>query len=701
MGFSIIIGGILAVLVLFFFLRNLSSTLIITTAIPVSIIATFGLLYFSGLTLNIMTFGGLALGIGMLVDSSIVVLENIYRHKEDGATDIHSALEGTSEVWSAILASVLTTIVVFLPVIFIRGMSGIMFQQMALVVSFSLLCSFVVALTLIPMLASRFLKYQPLDNNYHKNWLHSIYILSENYFNKIEKKYGNILKWSLNNRKKVIFSSSALLVVSLILVKFIGVELMPETDEGEVRVTIEMAVGTKLEVMDKVTRGIEEKVAANLPEMVSMLSRIGGGGWRSSGGHTAQLRITLTERNKRSRSSKDIANDLRKILQNIPGVTIRTRAAGGLFILRMGSSSDDNLSIEIRGYDLQVADELAKKVEKIVNEVPGITDTRISREEGNPEQIIRIDRKKAADLGLTLTDIGNALQTAVSGSYASYFREGGKQYRILVRLDEKDREKLDDILDLRVMNNKNQQVVLSNVVSTLSQEGPVRIERKDQERIINISANFTDRDMGSVISDIREKLKEVPVPKDFSILFGGDYEEQQKSFRELLLGFILAIILVYLVMAGQFESFMDPFVILFSIPMALVGIVVTMILTKTIFSIQAFIGCIMLTGIVVNNAILLVDYTNQLRRKEGLSMLDAVVISGSRRLRPILMTTATTVLGLLPLAFGLGEGGEAQAPLARVVIGGLLSSTMITLVLVPVIYSVFEQRLKKKKKIEE
>lgn len=701
MGFSIIIGGILAVLILFFFLRNLSSTLIITTAIPVSIIATFGLLYFSGLTLNIMTFGGLALGIGMLVDSSIVVLENIYRHKENGATDIHSALEGTSEVWSAILASVLTTIVVFLPVIFIRGMSGIMFQQMALVVSFSLLCSLVVALTLIPMLASRFLKYQPIDNNYHKNWLHSIYILSENYFSKIENKYGNILKWALNNRKKVIFSSAALLIVSAILVKFIGVELMPETDEGEVRVTIEMAVGTKLEVMDKVTRKIEDKVAANLPEMVSMLSRIGGGGWRSSGGHTAQLRITLTERNKRSRSSQDIANDLRKLLQNIPGVTIRTRAAGGLFILRMGSSSDDNISIEVRGYDLKIANDLAKKVEKIVNEVPGITDTRISREEGNPEQIIRVDRKKAADLGLTLTDIGNALQTAVSGSYASYFREGGKQYRILVRLDEKDREKLDDILDLRVMNNKNQQVILSNVVSTLSQEGPVRIERKDQERVINISANFTDRDMGSVISDIREKLKEVPVPKDFSILFGGDYEEQQKSFRELLLGFILAIILVYLVMAGQFESFMDPFVILFSIPMALVGIVITMILTKTIFSIQAFIGCIMLTGIVVNNAILLVDYTNQLRRKEGLSMLNAVVISGSRRLRPILMTTATTVLGLLPLAFGLGEGGEAQAPLARVVIGGLLSSTMITLVLVPVIYSVFEQRLKRKKKIEE
>ncbi|MBN2460127.1 MAG: efflux RND transporter permease subunit, partial [Candidatus Cloacimonetes bacterium] len=403
----------------------------------------------------------------------------------------------------------------------------------------------------------------------------------------------------------------------------------------------------------------------------------------------------LSERNKRKRSSRDIADDLRKILQNIPGVRITTRAAGGLFIMRMGASSDDNINVEVRGHDLRIANELAVKVEEIMKIIPGITDTRISREEGNPEQVIRVDRKKAADLGLSINSIGETLQTAISGSYVSYFREGGKQYRMLIRLQEEDRTSLDDILDITVINNRNEPVVLRNVVYTIAQEGPVRLERKDQERVIYISANFTDRDMGAVISDIRAKLRAVPVPKDFSILFGGDYEEQQKSFRELLFGFILAIILVYLVMTGQFESFIDPFVILFSIPMAVVGIVITMILTGTVFSIQALIGCIMLAGIVVNNAILLVDYTNQLRRKKGLNLVEAVTLSGSRRLRPILMTTFTTVLGLLPLSFGIGEGGEAQAPLARVVIGGLLSSTFITLILIPVIYSLVEQKIKK------
>jgi HAE1 family hydrophobic/amphiphilic exporter-1 len=332
-------------------------------------------------------------------------------------------------------------------------------------------------------------------------------------------------------------------------------------------------------------------------------------------------------------------------------------------------------------------------VNEVIQDVPGITDTRISREEGSPEEIIRIDRQKAADLGLTVSRIGDALETAVGGTQASYFREGGNQYRILVRLSEEDRRNLDDLLDLTVVNNRGEPVILRNTVVTLPQEGPVLIERKDQERIITVSANFTGRDMGSVISDIRNRLRSVPVPKDFAILFGGDYEEQQKAFRELMLGLVLAIILIYLVMAGQFESLRDPFVVLFSIPMAITGIVVIMILTRTIFSMQAFIGCIMLAGIVVNNAIILVDYTNRLRREHGMDLIPAIEAAGARRLRPILMTASTTILGLLPLSLGLGEGGEAQAPLARVVIGGLISSTLITLVLIPVVYSIFEQKL--------
>lgn len=690
-GNSLFLGGILAVVILFLFLRNISSTMIIATAIPISIVATFGLMYFGGFTLNMMTFGAMALGIGMLVDSSIVVLENIYRHREGGQSPVQSALDGTSEVGSAIVASILTTIVVFLPVVFIRGMSGIMFQQMAYVVSFSLLCSLVVALTFIPMLSSRFLRYQSMEHRKGESTLHKIYALSEDAFKRAEKRYGALLQWALGHRKVVVLATFGLFLFSVLLVRYIGVELMPAADEGEVRVNLEMAVGTKLDVLNKTTLTVEDIVRQSVPEMESMLTRVGGGGYRSSGGHSAQIRVTLVPQKDRRRSSEQVADQLRRLLSSLPGVTIRTRAGQGLFMLRMGSTSTENINVEVRGYDLETAQRLALNVDQVVQRVSGITDTRISRQEGSPEQVIRIDRQKAADLGLSVSRIGDVLQTTIGGTQASYYREGGKQYRILVRLSEEDRKNLEDLLDLTVINNRGEPVILRNVVRAIPREGPVSLERKDQERIITIRANFTDRDMGSVISDIRRELRSVPVPKDFAILFGGDYEEQQKAFRELMFGFVLAIFLVYMVMAGQFESFRDPFVVLFSIPMALIGIVVTMILTGTTFSMQAFIGCIMLGGIVVNNAILLVDYTNQLRRREKLPLMEAIRLSGSRRLRPILMTTFTTVLGLLPLSFGLGEGGEAQAPLARVVIGGLLSSTLITLVLIPVVYSVFEQ----------
>jgi len=694
-GTALVLGGILAVLVLFLFLRNISSTAIIATAIPISVLATFGLMYFSGFTLNIMTFGGLALGIGMLVDSAIVVLENIYRHREQGEKPKKSALDGTSEVSSAILASVLTTIVVFLPVVFMRGIAGIMYQQLAYVVSFSLMCSLIVALTLIPMLSSRFLSYRPAGQARGKGGLQRVYAASEKALCLVEARYAALLHWALSHRKTVVTVAGLLFVVSVVLIRFIGVELIPAADEGEVSIDLEMAVGTRMEIMDEAALIVEDVVRRHVPEMVSMLSRVGGGGWRASGGHTAQVRVTLAPKSQRNRSSEQVANDLRKALQGIPGLTVRTRAGQGLFILRLGSTSSDNVSVEVRGYDLKTAQELASKVDKAIQGVPGITDTRVSREEGSPEQAIRIDRQKAADLGLTVSRIGEALETAVGGTQASYFRERGKQYRILVRLSEEDRRNLDDLLDLTVLNNRGESVILRNAVNTIPLEGPVSLERKDQERIITVSANFTGRDMGSVISDIRNRLQSVPVPKEFAILFGGDYEEQQKAFRELMLGLVLAILLIYLVMAGQFESLRDPFVVLFSIPMAITGIVVIMILTGTIFSMQAFIGCIMLAGIVVNNAIILVDYTNRMRREGGMDLMEAVKIAGARRLRPILMTASTTVLGLLPLSLGLGEGGEAQAPLARVVIGGLISSTLITLVLIPVVYSIFEQKLRR------
>ncbi len=687
---STLFGGLLAIVILLLFLRNLSSTSIIATAIPISIVATFGLMYFNGFTLNSITFGGLALGIGMLVDNALVVLENIYRYRENGLKAIEAARKGAGEVSGAIIASTLTTIVVFFPVIFIRGMSGIMYQQMAYVVVFSLLCSLLVALTLVPMLSSRFLRYHPVQHGQKISRIEKIYTVSQELFEKLERSYSGLLRKALDRRKLVVWSALGLFLFSVLLVRFIGVELMPQTDEGEVSVSLEAEIGSRLEVVDRIALQVEEIVRREVPEMTTMMARVGDG-------NNADVRITLVPKDKRKRSSEEVANALRKATAEIPGVIIRTRQSQNFMTRRMGQGGSNAVSLEVRGYDLATAQDLARQLDGIVQKVPGITDTEISRKEGSPEQVLRIDRQKAADLGLTISMIGDALQTAVGGTYASYYREGGKEYRILVRLSEEDRSSLSDLLDLTILNSRGLPVMLRNVVITEAQEGPSSIERKDQERIIYISAHYTGRDMGSIISDIRSQIRRLPMPKDFAVLFGGDYEEQQEAFRELTVAMILAILLVFLVMAGQFESWRDPLIVLFSIPMAVIGVTLTMVLTGTIFSLQAFIGCIMLAGIVVNNAILLVDHTNQLRRQEGMELMEAVATAGLHRLRPILMTTLTTVLGLLPLSFGLGEGGETQAPMARVVIGGLTSSTLVTLVLVPVVYSLFEQKMISKK----
>jgi HAE1 family hydrophobic/amphiphilic exporter-1 len=689
-------GGILAVFVLLFFLRDIRGTTVIATAIPISIVSTFALMYFAGFTLNIMTLGGLALGIGMLVDNAIVVLENIYRLRQSGQSPIQAAINGSGEVTAAILASTLTTLAVFLPLVFVRGMAGVMFKQLSIVVGFSLLCSLGIAVTLVPMLASKILLPTTRDPGESDAWSRKLFLAGGRMFDRMEARYKDLLHSALDHRKLVVGGAALLLLGALALIPLVGVELMPDTDEGEVRVYAEMEVGTRLEVLDERFQAVETIVREAVPEAKSVMSFVGGTGWRPRGSHAGEMRISLKPQVQRSRSSEEIATALRRKLTGIPGVTIRTRAGQGLFILRLGAPQGEKIQIETRGYDLAAADVLAERIKDVVETINGVTDAEVSRESGSPEELIIVDRQKAADMKLTVSQIANALQTVLSGTSASYYREAGKEYRILVKLKEAERMVLNDILDLTLTNADGEAVILRNVVGIRPQTGPVRIERKDQERIVTVSANISGRDMGSILADIREGLSSIPVPRDFSIVFGGDYEEEQKAFRELLLGFILALVLVYMVMACLYESLRDPFVVMFSVPLAAIGVTLMLFLTKTTFNVQSFIGCIMLGGIVVNNAILLVDHTNLLRRRDGMSLQDAIEEAGRRRLRPILMTAMTTVLGLVPLALGLGEGGEAQAPLARAVIGGLLSSTLITLVFVPTVYSIFKRRLAKR-----
>ncbi len=694
---SLLYGGVFAVCVLLFFLRNIRSTLVVAAAIPISIIATFMLIYFGGFTLNIMTLGGLALGVGMLVDNAIVVLENIYRLRETGVDPRRAAVQGASEVSGAIAASTLTTLVVFLPMIFIRGMSGIMFKQLAYVVGFSLLCSLGVALTLVPMLASRVIAGVDASGSGNtisgRHPFKRLARLLGRFFTRLENSYKNLLHGCLRRRAWTILLALLLLAGSLALIPLIGVEMMPVTDEGEVRVYAEMEVGTRLGVLDEHFRSIEAIVDKEVPEAANIITLLGGSGWRHTGSHNGQLRISLKPQSLRKRTSHQIADDLRKKLSRLPGMKIRTRSNQELFVMRMVSSDDgEKLEVEIRGYDLDTAAALSDAVLRIVQNTPGVADARLSRQDGAPERLIHVDRIKAESMGVDVSAVANMLQTEIGGTSAGNYRDGGDEYTIRVKIKDAENADLDSLLDFAVSNDQGNPVLLRNLVNVEHDTGPVRIERKDQERIITVSGEISGRDMGSVMRDLQLELEQLPVPQGFSISFGGDYEEQQKAFTELAQAFVLALVLVYMVMACLYESLRDPFVVMFSVPLAIIGVCLMLFLTRTTFNMQSYIGCIMLGGILVNNAILLVDQTNELRRRDGMRMREAIEEAGRRRLRPILMTAMTTIFGLLPLALGIGEGGETQAPMARAVIGGLASSTLITLVVVPVMYSLIAKK---------
>jgi hydrophobic/amphiphilic exporter-1 (mainly G- bacteria), HAE1 family len=685
---SAVIGGILAVLVLLFFLRSERSTLVIATSIPISVMATFALVYFTGYTLNIMTFGGLALGVGMLVDNAIVVLENIFRKKEEGSDAKTSAIDGTREVAMAITASTLTTIAVFLPIVFMEGVSGVMYKQLAAVVAFALFASLAVALTLIPVLSSRILAVR---GNGRPSPLAPAYRWSGRIFTALEARYRNGIAWSLRHRRIIVIGTLLLFIGSLGLIPFIGSELMPKTDEGEVRIDAEMAIGTRLELTDQTMREIERVIRAEVPEAQNILTAVGGGGgpWGTASSHTGNVRISLVEQSKRRRSSADIAQDLRGKLMHIPGAQIRAREGSGLFVMRLAfGGGDESLQVEIRGFELNTSYGLADQVRTTLRDVPGVTDVRIGREAGRPERIIRIDREKIARLGLSMTRVAQIVETNLAGSRATVLRRAGREYDIFVRLQEGDRQVLSDIEGVSLVSATGESVPLRSVIEVEYAAGPVVIDRKDQERVIYVSANVAGRDLGSIATDARAALRSIDVPDGFAVVIGGEYEEQQKARTALLITMLLAIVLVYMVMAAQFEDLLDPFVVMFSIPMAGVGVFITLFLTKTTFNIQSYIGMVMLAGIVVNNAIVLVDYTNLLRRRDGMPLYEAVAEAGRRRLRPILMTTTTTLLGLIPLSLALGEGSEVQAPMARAVVGGLAVSTFVTLFLVPVVYTI-------------
>jgi hydrophobic/amphiphilic exporter-1 (mainly G- bacteria), HAE1 family len=694
---SAISGSVLVILVLFLFLRNINSTLIIGITIPISIIATFALMYFYGFTLNTLSFGGLALGVGMLLDNAIVVLDNVFRFRDEGLPIKSAAIRGTSEVGTAIMASTLTSVAVFVPLVFLTGFSGVMFKQLAYVVSFAQFVSLFVALTIIPLLCTKMLRHREPDAKRHP-WAHAVIEWWVGVLDKLDAQYQGILHWSLTHRKTIVAFAGLVVVASLYLGQFVGFELMPETDEGEIRVDAELPSGTRIEVTDQVAQQLLRIIRENVPETLRIMTEIGGGpgggggGGRPSSVNTAEFRVQLVDRDNRQRTAQQIATALRPKLNIQPGMIVRTRSAGSNFMQRFSSTGGDRASVLIRGHDLPAATELAKNVKTYMDTTPGLADAQISRREGLPEVLIKVDRDKASVLGLNVSQLAGALQTTVGGTRASMYRDGGDEYNILVRLVKSDRNRLEFIPQIPINTPLGKTLPIGSLVSMEQTQGPVSLEREDQERVITVSGNLANRDLGSVMREVESKTRTLELPRDFSISMGGELEEQEKAFKELMVSLLLAIVLVYMVMAAQFESLRDPLIIMFSIPLASIGIVLALLLTNTTFNIQAFIGTILLAGIVVNNAIVLVDCINQLRREEEMSLREAVELGGRRRLRPILMTTLTTVLGLVPMALGLGEGGEVQAPMARVILGGLTTSTLITLVFIPILYTLVEER---------
>ena len=695
-----IIGGILVVLIIFAFLRDFRSTLIVCTSIPVSVIGTFALLYFGGFTLNTMTFGGLALGIGMIVDAAIVVLENTHRHLHMGKDKMTAAIDGSEEVWSAILASTLTHIAVFLPLLFLSGTASIMFTQLSVVVMFSLIMSLFVAVTIVPVLCSRWLK-TPDEEATATGIMARFYRLSERFLDGMDEGYRRAIHVALQHRPTVIASAAALVVIAAVLYPRVGTELVTQTDEGEVNINVELAPGTRIEPTEQALLTIEERVKELVPEAITIITQGGSGGGWQSGGNTArgQIRLILKPRDERTRTNEDVAIDLRRQLAGIlPGVLVRANPSGGNNqIMRFLSGGGTNnqgqasrLQLEIRGHDLDDARRVAQDAREMMENTPGIADVSLSREEGRPEIAIRVDRPKAAMLGMSVQSVASTIQTNVAGTTAAQFRERGNEYPVVVRLREADREEIADVGDVLLSTPTGQVVPARNILAVSREAGPTQIQRKNMERITRVNAEI-EIPLSDAVKAVQARIPEVNVPPDFSLGFGSEIEEQARSFAQLRTILILAILLVYAVMASQYESLRDPFIIMFSVPVAAIGVVGSLLLTNTSFSMQAYIGIIMLAGIVVSNAILLVDYINTLRRRDGMPIREAVELGGRTRLRPILMTSIATMLGLVPMAIGLGEGGELQAPLARVVIGGLLTSTLVTLVLVPAIYSLFEE----------
>jgi HAE1 family hydrophobic/amphiphilic exporter-1 len=687
----------LVIFVVWFFLRRFLPSLIIALTIPFSLLISFIYLFLSGKTINTISLSSLAIAAGMVVDNAIVVVDNVYRKLERLMRPQEAAIFGTQEMFLAISASTFTTVVVFLPMLFIPGVIGIFFSELAVVVTVTLLGSLFTAATFSPMLCSRWVTatYHPEKT---RSWFAKFYNFSENMFRAWENFYARSLAWCLRHKKLVIIGFLVAFVASLCLMRFVENEFIPEEDTGDLRLTIHLPLGTRFEETDKVAKRIEQLLQKDVPEARFYYARTGDvpSSGRAMGQSSGPNIITggakLVTKTERKRSVWQVAQALRQKIKDIPGVMkidISTGNPIGRMITGMGGKA---VQVEIIGNSFTETDALAAKIKELLEKIPGAVDVTISRELRRPELKIAVDREKAASLGLNMEVIANSLKTYIQGSTASKYREKGETYDIYVRLEDASRKNFADIENLSLVSPLTQaQVRLSNIARIYEAAGPLEIERQNRERVVRVEANTYQRSSGKVVEDAKKAIQKLALPGNVMINFGGEAEEQKKAFRDLTLLLLLGAALVYMIMAAQFESLLDPFIIMFALPFTFIGVILGFFLTHTTFNIVSYLGAIMLTGIVVNNAIVLVSYIIILRAR-GQTMYEAVTNAGKDRLRPVLMTTITTLVGLLPLAISTGEGSESWRPLGITMFGGLTVSTLITMLFVPTLYAVSHRK---------